>query len=36
MTEKGQIEEVDILDDKGDIVDIQFGSGAVAFLEEDF
>ncbi len=31
IAEKDNIEEVDILEDKGKTVDMQFGSGAVAF-----
>lgn len=31
VAEKDAIDEVDILEDKGDVVDMQFGNGAVAF-----
>ena len=31
IVEKGEINEVDILEDKGNTVDMQFGNGSVAF-----
>lgn len=31
MVSKGECDDIDILEDKGDTVDIQFGNGSVAF-----
>ena len=31
IVEKGEVNEVDILDDSGEAVDMQFGNGSVAF-----
>lgn len=34
IVEKGEVNEVDILEDKGNAVDMQFGNGSVSFNVE--